>query len=70
MARRHTLPGSPKTPVSIKIGEETFCATLFRVVEKDELGRAILCRVLRDDEIIPLNQDSDFLVGFMKKGTV
>lgn len=72
MARQAQQTKSLK-PVNIKIGDEIFIATVMRVVERDELGRALLLRVVRDDEIIQLSQNRDaneFPVVFVKKGTV
>jgi hypothetical protein len=62
-----------KKPRTITVGGEKFVSTVMRVVEKDELGRPLLLRVMRPGESVPLSKDPEanvFIVPFVKEGSV
>ncbi len=63
----------PKKPAQIMVAGQKYKATVMRVVEKDEMNRPLLLKVMRSNETAQLSEDPDanhFLVVFAKVGTV
>lgn len=62
-----------KKPPRITVGGERWNATVMRVVQRDELGRPLLLRVVRDDETVELSEDENanhFIIPYVKEGVL
>lgn len=62
-----------KLPQTITVGGVRWHSAVMRVVEKDEMGRPLLLRVVRPKESISLSEDKEanvFIVPYVKEGSL